>query len=224
MWLAPTATPSAPFWPVTMVVAPVPSRLASPIVPVLGNAPKLVQYRWAPAAPVPISGSVAVTAAFLLTAVSVAESVPVLAGANCTVTEQDLPGPRSVPVQVSVVTVNAAGPDSMTASAGACDPPVFASVNVCVAVCPVGTNPKSPGDGVKASTGLVLANAGPAAATSAAAVPMASATAMVDATRTRGPIDRIDPMVTSPDHSLSRPAAALLPSGPDLGCAPANQR
>src|SRR5215467_5791447 len=198
MWLAPTATPSAPFWPVTMVVAPVPSRLASPIVPVLGNAPKSVQYRWAPGAPVPVSGSVAVTAAFLLTAVSVAVTTPVLGGENCTVTVHDLPGPRSVPLQVSVVTVKATEPDSMTLSSGTADPPVFASVNVCAPDCPTVTSPKSPGEGVKARTGLVLAAAGPAAATSTAAAPIVNTAAVVDATTKRSTMDRIDRMVTSP--------------------------
>src|SRR5215471_16508630 len=156
MWLAPTVIWYAPFWPVTMVVSPVPSGLASMIVPVLGNAPKLVQYRCSAGAPVPVSESVAVAVDLALTAVRPALTAPVPDGANCTVTVHDLPGPRLVPVQVSAVIVNAGGPDSATLTAPAADPPVLASVNICDAVCPVVTAPKSCGEGVKASTGPVL--------------------------------------------------------------------
>jgi hypothetical protein len=56
--LALTATPYGPCSPVTRVVTPVRSRFASWIVP----SPKFAQYRWAPGAPVPVSGSVAVAA------------------------------------------------------------------------------------------------------------------------------------------------------------------
>src|SRR5258708_3668017 len=167
MWLLSTATPCGAFTPVTRVVTPVPSRLASSIVP----SPKLAQYRWGRSAPVPVSGSVAVAVDLMLTAVSVAVSVPVLDGANCTVTVQDLPGPRLVPVQVSVVIANATGPDSATVSARAAVPPVLASVSVCDAVCPVVTVPKSSGVGVKANTGPVLAAAGHAVPPSPAPAP-----------------------------------------------------
>src|SRR5262249_3271739 len=195
MWLAPTATPYGPSWPETMVVTPVPSGLASWIVPVLGKAPKLAQYRWAAALPVPVSGSVAVTVPLLLTAVSAAVSVPVLFGLNCTVTVQDLPGPKLIPVQLLAATANAAGPDNATVTARVGDPPVLASVNVCEAVCPIMTPPKLPGEGVKASTGPVLAAAGPAVATSAAAAPAATVTAATTVNRARCRLSRFDPMV-----------------------------
>src|SRR5579859_4340098 len=115
MWLAPTAIPSGPLWPPTIPTRPVPSRLASSILPL----PKLAQYRWAPGVPVPVSASVAETAAFLLTAVSTLVSVTVVDGANCTDTMHDAPDLRSTPVQVFVVIANAAGPDSVAVTPGA---------------------------------------------------------------------------------------------------------
>src|SRR5215472_8199400 len=169
MWLASTATPYEPFWPETRVATPVPSRLACWMVPVLGKAPKLAQYRWSSDPPVPVRGSVAVAADLAPTAVSTAVTVPALAGANCTVTAHDLPGPRLIPEHASALIANAGWPDSVSVSARAADPPVFARISVCVAVWPVATTPKLSAEGANASTGPVLANAGPAAATSATA-------------------------------------------------------
>jgi hypothetical protein len=66
----------------------------------------------------------------MLTAVSVAVTLPLLAGANCTVTVHDLPGPKLVSVQVSAVIVNAADPGTVTVSTLLPLPPELASVNV----------------------------------------------------------------------------------------------
>ncbi len=73
-------------------------------------------------------------ACFLLAAVSVAVTVPVLASANRTMTAHVLRGARLL--QVSPVMVNAAELVSVTASRPVADRPELASVNVCEAVCP----------------------------------------------------------------------------------------
>ncbi len=163
-WLLSTATPNGLSWPVTMACGLVPSRLASSIEPstVVG------QYRWADT-PVPVSAATALAPDLIAVARSVAVLVPTPA-VNCTITVQDLPGPRLAPAHVSATTVNAAGPDSVIVIAPEADPPELASVSVCDAVCPVVTSPKSYGDGVKASTGCFgLATAAPAAETTTAA-------------------------------------------------------
>src|SRR5215813_8186682 len=115
MWLASTASASAPRWPETRTRGLLPSGLATLIVP----PTELVQYRWpgtAPReAPVPVSATVAVAAGFFFpAAVKVAVTVPELAGANRTVTVHVFPGARLR--QVSPVMVNAAEPASVTRS------------------------------------------------------------------------------------------------------------
>jgi len=52
------------------------------------------------------------------------------------VTVQVLPGPRLVPVQVSAVLANAAGPVRVMVSAEVAEPPELASVKVLAAVWP----------------------------------------------------------------------------------------
>jgi hypothetical protein len=61
---------------------------------------------------VPLSESVA--DAFLLLAVRLALTAPVLVGANCTVTVHDVPAPRLVALHVSLVIVNSDEPDAVT--------------------------------------------------------------------------------------------------------------
>jgi hypothetical protein len=80
----------------------------------------------------PVSTRLAVAAAFLPDASSVAGSLtPDAVGAYCTVTMHDFLGPKLVPVQPSAVTVNAPGPDKATVNAADAEPPVLVSMNVC---------------------------------------------------------------------------------------------
>ena len=60
--------------------------------------------------PVPVSAAVVLAAGVWLAAVRVAVTTPRLVGAKLTVTVQDAPGARLVPVQVSLAVVNAAEP------------------------------------------------------------------------------------------------------------------
>jgi hypothetical protein len=103
----------------------------------------LVQYRWPGTAPrptpVPVSATVAVAPVFLPAAVKVAVTVPRLVGANRTLTMQDLPGPRLLPLQRSPMMENAAAPASLTFSRPVARPPELASVNLWDAVSPVVT-------------------------------------------------------------------------------------
>ncbi len=82
----------------------------------------------------------AVAASLLAVAVSVAVTVPALAGVNRTATVHDLRGPKLVAVQVSLVTVKAAEPESLTARTPLA-PPELVSVNVCELVWPTVTCP-----------------------------------------------------------------------------------
>jgi hypothetical protein len=111
---------------------------------------------------------VAVAADLLLAAVSVAVSGPTLVGANTTVTVQDLPGPRLVALQVSVVVLNGAdNGDKLMALLA--DPPVFLRVNPCEGVWPMVTEPKEPGEGEKANAGSLPGTAPAALAPAIAA-------------------------------------------------------
>src|SRR5713226_9325414 len=105
MWLLFTATAAGTFWPETRICTLVLGRLTLSTVP----APVSVQYRGTAA--VPVSESVAV--ACWAVAVSVAVTVPVLEGANCTVTLHVLPGPKPIPGHVTAVIVNSADPGSV---------------------------------------------------------------------------------------------------------------
>jgi hypothetical protein len=77
---------------------------------------------------------VATAAGLLLAALRVTVALPVLVGANCTVTLHDFPGPTLVALQPSLVTENADELDSATFNADVAVPPVFFSVNVCEGV------------------------------------------------------------------------------------------
>ena len=138
------ATPKGLFCPVTIAWAPLPSRPDSQIEPPVAEpSPSVVQYRCRGAAPspsLPVSVSVAVTSPFWAVAVRVAVTVPVRAGANRTVTVQDLRGARLC-LQVLAVMVNAAGPASATVSLPVARPPVLASVKALDAACPAATWP-----------------------------------------------------------------------------------
>jgi hypothetical protein len=121
----PTATPSE-LWPVKRACAPLPSRFAWLTVPPLG----LTHYTWVDvtATPVPVSATVAVAAGFLPAAVKVAVTVPRLVGANRTLTVQDLPGPRLLPLQRSPVMENPAAPATITFNRPVACPPELARV------------------------------------------------------------------------------------------------
>jgi hypothetical protein len=139
MWLASTASASAPLWPETRTRGLLPSGLATLIVPL----PELAQYRWPGTAPreppVPVSAAVAVAAGFFPAAVKVAVTVPELVGANRTLTVQDLPGRRPLRLQVLPVMENAAAPANRSRSVPLARLPVLARVKVLEAVCPVVT-------------------------------------------------------------------------------------
>src|SRR6266516_2308717 len=103
MWLLSTATAAGTFWPETRICTLVLGRSTLLTVP----APVSLQYRGTDA--VPVSESVA--EACLAVAVSVAVTVPMLEGANCTVTVHVLPGPKPSPGgHVTAVIVNSADP------------------------------------------------------------------------------------------------------------------
>jgi hypothetical protein len=98
---------------------------------------------WPAAIPVPLSGSEAVAVGLLLVAVTVALSLAGLAGANCTVMVQDLPGPRLVALQVSLVRVNVLEPNNLSSSLLLADPPELARLKVFEAVSPTAIDPKA---------------------------------------------------------------------------------
>jgi hypothetical protein len=77
----------------------------------------------------------------LLAAANSAVTAPTPVGVNRTVTVQDFPGPKLVPVQVSTVTVNAADPNTSTVSALDARPPVLDSVKTRSGLSPTGTCP-----------------------------------------------------------------------------------
>src|SRR5690348_1800214 len=134
MWLLSTATAAGTFWPETRICTLVLGRSTLLTVP----APVSVQYRGTDA--VPVSESVAVPC--LAVAVSVAATVPMLEGANCTVTVHVLPGPTPSPGgHVTAVIVNSADPGSVNVTLPDALLPVLASVNVSVAVWPTETCP-----------------------------------------------------------------------------------
>src|SRR5262245_20807122 len=92
------------------------------------------------AAPVTVTFAFAVD--FLPPAVRVAVSLsPALDGAYSTVTAQDFPFPRAVPVQASDVIENAVEPETETVSAPDPVPPVLVSVNVWTGLSPSFTDP-----------------------------------------------------------------------------------
>ncbi len=77
-----------------------------------------------------------------LAAVRVAVTAPKLVHPKLTVTVQDAPRARLVPVQVSPVVVNAAAPSSVTVSGPVASPPELARVKLWVAASLVRTSPK----------------------------------------------------------------------------------
>src|SRR6478735_8919477 len=113
--------------------------------------------------PAPPSSRLADAARFLPTAANVAETGPTARGANRTVTEHDLPGPRLAPVQVSAVTVNAAAPAAEMVKAPEALPPLFTRVNARSGLPPIDTKPYAYCDRSNASTaGPAPADATPA--------------------------------------------------------------
>src|SRR6266516_2940800 len=134
MWLLSTATAAGTFWPETRICTLVLGRSTLLTVP----APVSLQYRGTDA--VPVSESVA--EACLAVAVSVAVTVPMLEGANCTVTVHVLPGPKPSPGgRVAAVILNSADPDRVKVTLPDALSPVLASVNVLIAVGPTETCP-----------------------------------------------------------------------------------
>jgi hypothetical protein len=97
--------------------------------------------------------ALAAAAGFLLAAFNKVGTPPGPTGANRTVTVHVWPGPRLVPVQVSLVMKNSTegNGDRLIVSVPVAAPPELVSVNVCDAVCPVNNVPKSYAAGVKAS-------------------------------------------------------------------------
>ena len=93
--------------------------------------------------PVPVSAAVALTAGFWLAPVRVAVTAPKLVGPKLTVTVQDAPCARLVPVQVSPVVVKAAEPATVTVRGPVARPPELARVKLCEAASLVRTSPKS---------------------------------------------------------------------------------
>ena len=89
----------------------------------------------------PDRAAVALTRCFLLAAVKVAVTVAAPAGANLTLTTQDLPGRSRVPLQRSRPMVNAAAPSSVTFSLPVTLPPELVSRNRCEALSPGVTRP-----------------------------------------------------------------------------------
>src|SRR5262245_45844903 len=94
--------------------------------------------------PIPVRAAVAPAAGVWLAATRVALTAPRLVGPKVTVTVQDAPGLRLVPVQVSLPVVKAAEPVTVTVSGPVLARPAWlARVKVCAAASPAGTSPKS---------------------------------------------------------------------------------
>ena len=89
----------------------------------------------------PDRAALALTRCFLLAAVRVVVTVASPAGANRTLTAQDLPGRSRVPLQRSRVTLNAAAPASVTLSLPVTLRPELVSRNRFEALSPGVTRP-----------------------------------------------------------------------------------
>src|SRR5215470_3572059 len=105
------------------------------------------------ATPAPTMAATAESVELVLTAFNMVGTPPGAAGPNRTVTVHVWPGPRLVPVQVSLVMKNSCEPFDDTVSGPMAAPLELASVNVCEAVFPVNSVPKSNVAGVNASPG-----------------------------------------------------------------------